>query len=837
MIIRHKIIKKYAILLSTTCLAMLLFSCKTTNKLKPGEYLLDENIITNNKTEVATSDITPFIRQQPNRYLINIHALGIKWFPYYLWLYNTVDREKMQKVKDARDAKYDKINAQRTLKNDISNKKREAKGKKPKEVKLKDKTSLTWRESWLQNGEAPAILDSGQIKLSDEQIKKFLFTKGYFNAKVKDSVAISKNKKKVRVFYKLTPGMPYQINTVKYFIEDPTLDYFILQDTIHSLIKLGMRYDTDVLNKERDRIAKQQRNNGYFNFSTEFIFMLVDTNLADNRVNIEINIKKYASHPDTSTAIVYTNHIRYHINNIYVITNYDIFKRDRQYKDTVVYNDETFLFNKKLLFRKKDISNKIFFYKNELFNNDKVDETYSRLTSMKAFKSVTINFKQDAKQKDYINSYILMSPAYKQNFSIETDGTNTSGNLGIEASIVYQNKNIFRGSELLEIKLKGGLIAQKNFAADNADNAALNTTFLRAFNTVQFGPEINLSFPKPLFPFTLIKFYKDAAPKTTLSTSFNFQQNSLYSRALTSLSYGVQFGGKKYRRHIIVPFEATLIKANLSGGFANQLDSSKNLFLSTSFKSHMTTVSRYTWIYNNQLNTEASIYKTFSYFKVDLESSGNILRGVYNLTNQPKDTAGRYHILNVPFAQFLRFDLDYRVYKTVRKVGRFVYRISGGMGYALANLNALPYEKSFYGGGPNDVRAWTARSLGPGGSSHLGDKYNDKIGDIQLEMNFEYRFKIYKWLNGAYFIDAGNIWMRQKQAERPLAEFNLNRFYKEFAVGTGVGLRADFGFFILRVDGAYKTIDPSRPEGNRLVFGKEKFKDLFVLNFGIGYPF
>jgi outer membrane protein assembly factor BamA len=817
---------------------LLLFSCKTTNRLKSGEYLLDENIIINNKTEVATSEITPFIRQQPNRYLINIHALGIKWFPYYLWLYNTIDRDKMQRVKDARDAKYDKINAQRTLKNDNLNKKREAQGKKPKEVKLKDKTSLTWRESWLQNGEPPAILDSGQIKLSDEQIKKFLFTKGYFNAVVKDSVWVSKNKKKVRVYYKIISGNPYQIYNVNYLIEDPTLEYFILQDTIHSLIKLGMRYDADVLTKERERITKQQRNDGYYKFSTEFIYLLIDTNLVDNRVNVKINVKKYSYHPDeNSESTVYTNHTRYHINNIYVITDYDIFNRNKQYSDTANYNDVTFLYNKKLLFRKKDIASKIFFYRDELFNNDKVEETYARLTSMKAFKSVTINFKQDEKKKDYINSSILMSPAYKQNFSIETDGTNTSGNLGVEASIVYQNKNIFRGSELLEIKLKGGLIAQKNFAADNANNAAISNAFLKAFNTVQFGPEINLSFPKPIFPFTLIKFYKNAAPKTTISTSFNFQQNSLYSRALTSLSYGVQFNGKKYIRHIIVPFEATLIKANLSEGFTKQLALDSNLFLSTSFRSHMTTVSRYTWIYNNQLNTDANIYKTFSYLKVDLESSGNILRGIYNLDNQPKDTLGQYHILGVPFAQFLRFDIDYRVYKTVRKVGRFVYRISGGMGYALANLRALPYEKSFYGGGPNDVRAWTARSLGPGGSKPGNDKYNDKIGDIQIEMSFEYRFKIYKWLNGAYFIDAGNIWLRQKQTEKPLADFALNRFYREFAVGTGVGLRADFSFFILRVDGAYKTIDPSKPQGDRLVFGKEKFGNLFVLNFGIGYPF
>lgn len=843
MINEHKILKKQILLFSTVCLALFLFSCKTTHKLKEGEYLLDENNIINNKTEVATEDIAPFLRQQPNRYLVNISSLNIKWFPYYLWLYNSVDRTKMQAVKDARDKKYDQINAHRALRNTNKNKKRASKGKAPLPLKLKDKSALTWRESWVQNGEPPAILDSSQIKLSEEQIKKFLLTKGYFVAKVKDSVVVSKNKKKAVVYYKLNAGMPYQIKNIKYMVEDPTLEYFILQDTIHSLLQRGMRYDIDVLTKERDRISKQQRNEGYFKFGPEFVFFLVDTNLAGDYVNIEVDIKNQTYHPENKPdTTLYASHTRYHINNIYIITDYDIFNRNKLYSDTTTYNDLTFLYDKKLLFRMKDINSKIFFYKGELFNNDRVEETYTRLTSMKAFKSVNVSFKEDEKRKDYINSYILMSPAYKQNFSIATDGTNTSGNLGIEASIVYQNRNIFKGSELLEIKLKGGLIAQKNFDVENTSNSTLNIPFLKAFNTVQFGPEVNLNFPKPLFPFTLIKFSSKAAPKTILSSSFNFQQNSLYARALTSISYGLQFNGKKFIKHSIVPIEVNLIKAYPSDGFQTYLDSSKNLFLQTSFKSHMTTVSRYTFIYNNQLNTQASQYKTSSYFKADIESSGNILREAFNLSNQQKNALGQYTILNVPFAQFLRFDLDYRAYKTVKKLGRFVYRVFGGMGYALKNLSSIPYEKSFYGGGPNDIRAWQARTLGEGGFNQKGDPYYDKIGDVQLEMNFEYRFKIYKFFNGAYFIDAGNIWLRQKQESRPLADFAFNRFYKEIAVGTGLGLRADFSFFIVRLDGALKVFDPANPVGNRFILWGENekpfgFSQLFVLNFGIGYPF
>jgi len=343
----YKILKKQILLFSATCLALLLFSCKTTHKLKDGEYLLDENNIINNKTEVATDDIKPFLRQQPNRYLINISSLNIKWFPYYSWLYNSVDRTKMQEVKDARDKKYDQINAHRTLKNTNKNKKRATKGKPPKLLKLKDKSALTWRESWVQNGEPPAILDSSQIKLSEEQIKKFLYTKGYFVAKVKDSVAVSKSKKKAIVYYKLDAGAPYEVKKIKYMVEDPTLEYFITQDTIHSLLHRGMRYDVDVLTKERDRMSKQQRNEGYYKFGPEFIFFLVDTNLAGDYVNIEVDIKQLAYSPDTKKdTILYTNHTRYHVNNIFIVTDYDIFNRNKLYNDTATYDDLTFLYKR-----------------------------------------------------------------------------------------------------------------------------------------------------------------------------------------------------------------------------------------------------------------------------------------------------------------------------------------------------------------------------------------------------------------------------------------------------------------------------------------------------------
>jgi hypothetical protein len=394
------------------------------------------------------------------------------------------------------------------------------------------------------------------------------------------------------------------------------------------------------------------------------------------------------------------------------------------------------------------------------------------------------------------------------------------------------------------VKLRGGVIAQKNFNTQEADNT-FGIPLLKSFNTVQFGPEVNLNIPKPLFPFTLINFYSNAQPKTIIGTSLNFQQNNRYARTLSSINYGVQFNGKTYTRHYIVPLEVNFIQANLSQSFSDQLNSTGNLFLKNSFASHVTTVSRYSFVYNNQVTDPKKQYQTFTYFKTNIESSGNILRAVYNAAGEPKDTLGRYHILNMPFAQFLRADADIRFYRTVKNLGRFVFRAYGGMGYALNNLNVLPYEKSFFAGGPNSIRAWKARTVGPGSyngtytdaSGNVQKDINfDKLGDIQLEMNFEFRFNVYKFINGAFFVDAGNIWLRKKVATKPNGEFDPTRFYKELATGTGVGIRADFSFFIIRVDGAFQVYNPANPASRRWMFGRG-FLPSFITNFGIGYPF
>lgn len=606
-----------------------------------------------------------------------------------------------------------------------------------------------------------------------------------------------------------------------------------------------MIYNEDVLQKERERITETQLNNGYFYFAPEYVYYEVDTNLAGQNVNLTIGIKKFSrSYSESNDSLVYTNHPRFYIQNVYIIpeTLRDTRSKvnDIYMKDTVEYNGLKILHNEPLQFRRKDLTRDVTIASGQLYQQNYAEETYKGLTSLNVFKNVSIQFFENPRFNDRLDCYIVCQPVIKQAITIETEGTNTSGNLGVAGSIVFQNKNSFRGAELLELKLKGSLMAQKQFnTTQTTDVNDIQSTF----NTVEFGPQLNLYFPRPLFPFTLFYYKKDAnekryftQPKTILNLSLNYQSRPEFYRTLSNISYGFKFSNYKgLFTYDVIPLEAYIVKAKLYGTFKEDLIKLNDFFLLNSFQDHLTTLSKISVTYNNQLQPKR---RNFMYLKMSISSSGNILRGIYKATDQPQDTLGRYYMFSIPFSQFIKFDADYRFYIKVRKQSKLVLRFAGGIGKALANLSVMPYEQSFFGGGPNGIRAWRARTLGPG--SYQPNESNaryDKIGDVQLESNIEYRFHIFKSFYGAWFVDAGNIWLLKDDPNKPNGKFEVYRFYKEIALGSGFGIRYDFSFFVLRLDGAVKIYDPQYIEKNRWTFDKQPIRKMSILNFGIGYPF
>lgn len=811
----------------------ILTSCNITKQLKENEYLVSGNTIKGYLPGKADkNNIEPYIRQKPNRKILSI-------IPFNVWLYTKIDKEKMVAHKEKRDARFDLKNEKRIARNAIRNAKRSKKGKSSKAPQLKSKDKPTLRESLLDIAEEPVIYDSTLAHQSALQIKKYLFSKGFFYASVSDSVHYNKHRKKAFVKYNLQPGKQYYIRNINYVIDEGELAYYVFEDTANSKLKRNSPFDSDIIQQERERITSHLLNNGYYYFEPDYIYFEIDSGIPNQKIDLTIKFKKFpvfASQDKDS--VTYVKHPRYYLNNIYVITeNLSTSYKDESFGDTLTYYDYMFLVKDKLKFKKNVLGNSIEFYKGQVFQKSLAEKTYKRILNLGVFRNVLLQFVKNPNHNDMLDCYIICQPLIKQSITIETEGTNTSGNLGIDGSLLFQNRNLLKGAELFELSLNGAIIAQSQLKQQNQQN---KNNLQNTFNTIQFGPSARFSVPRAVFPFSVFPFKKDAFPRTYINTSMNYQARPEFSRIITTVNYGFSFKTRKTKwRQDIVPFEVYMVKAKLTGQFKSDLISLNDLFLLNSFQDHITTLSRYSFSYNNQLqNGINTSNKPFSYVKINLTSSGNILRGVYQLTNQPKDTLGRYLITDVPFAQFVKVDIDYRLYIPVRQKNRIIYRTFLGIGKPLTNLNVLPYEQSFFSGGPNSIRAWRARNIGPGGYSPTDAKTlrYDKIGDFIIEGNVEYRFHMFRSFFGAWFVDAGNIWLLNKDPVKPNGEFKFDRFYKEFAVGSGFGLRWDLNFFVLRLDGAIPIADPRLQEGDRWMFDKKPLRQ-FNLNFAIGYPF
>ena len=815
-------------------------SCNVNRHLKDDEYLLQKTGIKHNGTDIDNSELEAFLRQKPNRKIL-------KLVRFNLWLYNQVDQQKMLKKKEIRDARFDRINAKRIEKNERRNERRVKKGKPTKSPNLKNKEKPTFRESIMEAGEPPVILDTFLTKITKNQLQKFVFSRGYFDSKVRDSLVVDRKSKRAKTFYSISKSAPYFVRGINYKIEDPLIEYFILNDTTASLIKHNSIYNEDIFQKERERITESQLNNGYFYFAPEYVNYLVDTNLSGHDVNVTIGIKMFSQpYSESNDSLVYINHPRFYVENVYVIPEVIPDFRGRAseayMKDTVEYNGIKILHNNKLKFRNKDLTRDISISPGQLYQQNFAEDSYKGLSNLKVFKSVYIQYLKNPYHSDKLDCYIVCQPVVKQAVTIETEGNYTSGNYGVAGSLVFQNKNTFRGAELVELKLKGSLNAQKQFNTTQTTNI---NNVQSTFNTIQFGPELNFYFPKPLFPFTLFYYKKDVnekryfiQPKTIVNLSVNYQSRPEFSRIISSISYGFKFTNSKgLFLYDVIPFEVYSVKAKLFGNFQTDLLNLNDFFLLNSFQDHITTLSKVSATYNNQSIAKK---RNLMYLKMTLSSSGNILRGLYSATNQIQDAQGRYLIQGIPFSQFVKLDVDYRFYFKVRKLSKVAYRLAGGFGKPLKNLTSLPYEQSFFGGGPNSNRAWRARTLGPGSymqPDSISARY-DKIGNIQIESNIEYRFHIFKSFYGAWFADAGNIWLSYDDPNKPNGQFKLDKFYKEIAIGSGFGLRYDFSFFVLRLDAAIRVHDPQYAEGQRWILGTQTLRQTsFYTNFGIGYPF
>ena len=687
-------------------------------------------------------------------------------------------------------------------------------------------------------GEPPVILDSNQTKKTVKQISMFLYNKGYFNSTVTDSVVYKKSKLrkkrggKAKVYYKVKMGHRYLISNMYFDVNDPNMLNQIYSDSIYSHIIQGDYYDISLLDKERNRITRSFKNIGYYEFSKDYILFEADSTIKKGEIALTLRIKNQEKKINSDSTLV-LSHKKYKINKIYIHTHYNTKKYLNDILDTIEFKDYQFVLtdsslkkqNKNDFIKYHTITRKIFLREGDYFKITDLENTYNHLSGLQLFKFINIYFEKE--NENSLNCIIQLSTVPKQYFSIEAEGTHSQGNLGVGLNLAYINKNTFKGAENLQLRFKGALEAQKTFKVETEEKVP----FLDLFNTLEIGPEIKYHIPKFLFPIKADIIPKRYNPTTTLSSAYNFQHRIDYTRSILNFTFGYEWKESIFKTHVFEPISISSTKIEDDSPILESINLISNDFIKFSFINHLTTATRYSFVFNNQVLGKN---RNFSFFRGNIEFAGNTLRGINNLQNNNSETDTSYTIGGIQYAQYIRSDFDFRYYNIINRHSTLVFRLAAGIGVPYGNSQVLPFEKSFFVGGANGIRAWQTRNLGPG--AYSGSKNYDQIGDIKVEVNLESRFKIISVFEGAAFIDAGNIWLTKEDANRPGAKFNASSFLSEFAIGAGLGLRFNFNFFIIRIDAAQPLKDPSLAKNERWKIKYAKIKDLNY-NFGIGYPF
>ena len=766
-------------IIAVAILVFLFQACKSTRHIPDNKFLLNKIDIKSSK-KINSDEIRDYINPKPNRKVMG-------FLRFHLYTYNAVNRGKNRKWK-----------------------------KKIEEIV----------------GEEPVLYDEYLIKKSTKQIKQHLFNKGYFDATVSDSVIFKK--KKAEIIFNINLNNPFTVFSVKYDVEDFNLNPIISKDSKNSLIKPSKNYDVDIFEKERTRITNLLNTKGYYYFSNEYIHFEIDSNRLKRHVSVNLGIKKAQKIIDEQTSIT-QNHKKYKIRNIYINTDYNL-KNVLQNNESYFSNLDTSFVKGMILIKSKNkkinysvITPLIDFETNSIYNSDDVKSTIKHLQSLQLYKLVNIVFFETKNSDDnYLDCEIQLTPFSKQSYTVELEGTNSSGNFGAAGNLLYRNKSLFNGAEILELKLRSALEVQTILDKNPEDE---NVVEYLPFNTKEYGGESKITLPRFFFPFVQKKFVKKYHPKTVVSALYNFQQRPDYTRILTNWSFGYQWKASKNISHLVNPLVISSVK--LKSMSLDFLKSFSNPYIKESYTDHLISVSNYSFIYtNNKINKK----QNFVYLRTNLESAGNILQTA-NKNLDAELTNDYYTFFGNRYAQYLKGDFDFRYTNFINKQSKYVYRLFFGLGYPYGNLNALPFEKQYFSGGANSIRAWQVRTLGPG--SFIDTlQVPIQASDIKIETNLEYRFKLFWVVEGAWFLDVGNIWSVNKADDRLNSDFKLNRFYKEFAVGSGVGARLDFSFFVFRLDLGVKIVEPQAPINQRIIINNRKYNaGDFQLNFGIGYPF
>jgi len=837
---------------------ILLSSCNVVKRVKADEHLITSNTILEDGDKITNERINNIITQRTNSGMRKFFG-----FPLKLYIYNLA-RPNIDSI----------INA--NILSDSAKVKRKTAllSKKQFDNLIESKRNFN---AWLKRtGEAPVIYDENKTIKTVSNLRKYYYSKGWFNNEITYEVEKDSNKL-AQVTYKVTKHKPYILDSLKPFISSPAIDSLYNKFSKTTLLKKGEQYDEQNYENERERINSYLRNAGFYYFGQDYIRFEMDTIKTNHKVHTDLIIANRTIRGDDSTTT--TPFKIYKIKEVNIFTDDNFNNRFKPIVDTTTYKDFNLYSKEKLRFRPKALTDAVFINKGDIYSDLARSRTSRYLNDLQMFRYPNIEYIEN-EEDTTLTANIFLEPKkkYALSFDPEINQSNIQ-TIGFSFSTGLKIRNIFKGAETLEISGIAAIGASKN---RNDPEAAF-------FDINEFGGNIRLTIPRLFSPFNTDKIIpKYTSPSTIINVSATSQQNIGLDKQTLSGMFSYNWSPSNTVTNTLELFNVNFVKnlntSNYFGVYQNSFgrlnsiaqdigyignDSSlydetsttnryepADVFINevlagntslTSNDDDYLTVNNieerkerltennliFSTSFNYKKDKRKNIFDNdFSVFKWRIELAGNLLSNISSILGSPKNDADNYEIFGVAFSQYIKTDIDYVKYVDLGRKNVLAFRGYAGIAIPYGNSNSIPFSKSFFAGGPNDNRAWTAYNLGPGGSKSTNE-FNE--ANFKLHLSAEQRFSLFGAFRGAVFIDAGNIWNVLDNVEEDAATLTSFDSFKNIAIGSGFGLRYDFDFFVLRFDIGFKTYDPSNEEGNRW-FKTYNFRNA-VYNIGINYPF
>lgn len=644
-------------------------------------------------------------------------------------------------------------------------------------------------------GEKPVLYDSAQAKLTTTDLVTAMQNMGYMDARVEHTTKTKD--KKLKAIYTLRPGKPFLIRHMRYDIQDGMIDSILTSnDSVLLRLHDGSPFTINELDGERSRITSLLMDRGYWKFHKEFIRFEADTMRGSRLVDVTMHLRRYRANNDAPE----TQHPRYQIRDVNFVA-----------VDTTGSH-----------IRRSVLENNTLIEKGFPYNASAVQETYNNFSRLQAVKYANLRFTEvpDSNLLDCSIQYGVNKPS---TILFQPEGTNTAGDLGAAASVTYQNRNLFHGSEQLSVQLRG------------AFEAITKLEGYQSQNYVEYGVESKITFPRFVAPFLSSDFKRNFRATSEVSLSYNLQNRPEFHRRVVSAGWKYRWGKPGDRwTYRFDAFDLNYIRMPwISSTFKSEyLDSvdNRNAILKYNYENLFILRTGFGITYNNRINA----------VKANVEVGGNLLRTVASALSFKQNENGQYTLFNVAFAQYVKCDFDFTRVFNFDQNNALVMHAGLGVAYPYGNSKMLPFEKRYFSGGANSVRGWRVRGLGPGSfRGHNGAiDFINQTGDMKIDLNLEYRSRLFWKFYGALFLDGGNIWTLRDYKDQPGGQFSFRRFYKELAVAYGLGLRLNFDYFVLRFDMGMKAVNPAYQDGKEhYPIAHPDFSRDFAFHFAVGLPF